>query len=214
MHQSNAPEVRVEIRPRLRLDKELRGWLNGQCPKHKSECDSNWMLFGVIPEWGWKAPAEQTFNWVPLFRDADILVSSHQKPIRDFTPASLTGLVFAGLHGHQYPGILGQLIQTNKLTRDNGSSNLTVLQRVAKGRADITLIRRSTLNYLIRNERNGLTEQLYLPDSPYNRFTLQVMLPANRPDLRQWLITVLNSAAWRAKLKSYGIPPLDTHGSE
>lgn len=203
--QRGAPQVSVEIRPRPRLNWELRKWLSGDCPHKEHRCDSDWMLFGVIPEWGWQTEREQTFNWVTLFNDADLIVSSQQKPVQYDRPSTLRGLVFAGLRGHQYPGVLGEMIQKHQLTRDDGSSNLAVLQRVAKGRADVTLVRRSTLNYLISNSSNGLTDKLYISEPAYNRFTLKVMLPGNRPDLREWLIATLNTESWQQRLKKYGI---------
>ncbi|GGD54915.1 transporter substrate-binding domain-containing protein [Lacimicrobium alkaliphilum] len=207
MQQKDVPQVRVEIRPRKRLDWELKHWLNGSCPSNTIQCDNNWMLFGVIPQWGWSAENSDTFNWVPLFDDADLLVSSRQNPIEYDGPSSLSGLTFAALHGHQYPGVLGEMMQDKQLIRDNGSSNLAVLQRVAKGRADITLVRRSTLNYLVNNDTNGLADKLHVFKLPYNSFTLQVMLPANRPDLHQWLTSALNTEAWQELLRKYAIKP-------
>lgn len=206
------PDTRFEpaLRPRSRLNRELAPWISGECPGSASSCENNWMVFWVTPAWGWGAQAEQRFLWVDLFQDQDLIISGASRPIEYQGTSSLLGHSFAAMRGNYYPQGVEELMQQGRIARLDGNSQRSVLLRVARARADVGLMQRSAFDYYLAQdaELSSLRDQLYIARQPFEAFTLQVMIPADRPDLQQFLQEQKSTAAWREVFAHYGIQAL------
>lgn len=197
------------IRPRSRLNLELQPWISQACPG-AAACASNWMVFWVTPAWGWGPEAERRFLWVELFVDQDLIISRANLEFDYQEPASLVGYRFAALRGHFYPQGVEALMAQGNVQRLDGDSRVALLFRVQQGRADVTLMQRSTLDYYLAQDAQvrAIQSQLRVAPKPFKSFTLQVMIPPDRDDLRQLLEQLKTTPAWRALFLKYGLEPL------
>ena len=197
--------------PRRRLGAELAPWIRHRCPveQKSGSCDSNWILLWVTPQWGWGDEPEQHFLWVDLFRDEDLIISRAQHPVDYREPGDLIGLRFAAVRGHHLPADIEALMRSGKITRDDGNYERSLLQRLALNHADVTLLQRSSLNYLLNFDPEfvGLRGRFHVAQRPLQGFMLQAMIPANRPDLQALLLEVRQSKDWSVLMERYGIRP-------
>jgi polar amino acid transport system substrate-binding protein len=204
------PDLRFEValRPRQRLNIELAPWIDSRCPGDPEGCDASWMVFWVTPAWGWGAEAERRFLWVDLFQDQDLIVSRHPLDYRG--PESLRGLSFAAMRGHFYPRGLEELMRRGEVQRLDGDSWRSALLRVDKGRADVTLIQRSSFDYYLDHDEEvqRIGRQLHVATRPFDSFTLQAMLPSERADLQNFLLWLKADPAWRRTFARYGLEAL------
>jgi polar amino acid transport system substrate-binding protein len=208
-HAASATRFVPMIRPRSRLNLELQPWISNACPG-ATTCANNWMVFWVTPAWGWGPDAERRFLWVDLFADEDLIISRTNLKLDYQQPSSLIGYRFAALRGHFYPQGLEELMEQGKIIRLDGDSRVAVLFRVQQGRADVTLMQRSTLDYYLAQDAQvwRIREQLQVASKSFKSFTLQVMIPRDRPDLQQLLEQLKATQAWRELFLKYGLEPL------
>lgn len=197
------------LRPRSRLNLELQPWTSNACPG-AAACANNWMVFWVTPAWGWGPEAERRFLWVELFADQDLIISRASLELDYQEPASLIGYRFAALRGHFYPQGVEELMQQGQIVRLDGDNRVAVLFRVQQGRADVTLMQRSTLDYYLAHDGQvrRIQPQLRVAAKPFKSFTLQVMIPRDRPDLQRLLEQLKTTQAWRELFRKYGLEPL------
>lgn len=201
----------LKLQPRARLNKTLASWIDGSCTAPSATtCDDNWMLFGVIPVWGWGANAEQRFLWVDLFDEEDLVISTQWHQVKYRNASSLIGQRFAALRGHYYPQGVEQLMQQGKIYREDGNDVRASLMRLHSRRAEVTVMRRLAFNYYLQHDSQlaPVAADFYVAKQPFNRFTLQVMIPISRPDLRDVLEQAKADPAWVALFARYGIRAL------
>ncbi|KXI28430.1 hypothetical protein [Paraglaciecola hydrolytica] len=196
-----------EIRPRMRLNHELQPWIDAQCPNSQTKCDDNWIVLWVTPQWGWGADAESRYLWVDFFQDHDYLISAQQKPIDVWSAENMQGKIFASLRGHVYPPEINQFFDSGVMLRADSDNELTLLQRIHRGRADLSLMQLSTLNYLFQHnhELSLIKNELHIANEPLKSFMLQAMIPAGRQDLKDALEQLKSQQTWIASLKEFGI---------
>lgn len=210
-HAHSARAYDVRVLPRARLNKVLAEWIDGDCAgPGATRCDDNWILLWVIPAWGWGKNAEQRFLWVDLFDDEDVVVSTQRNKVIYRDAESLIGQRFAALRGHHYPLGVEALMQQGKIDREDGDSVRASLMRIHSRRAGVTVIRRLALNYYLQHDQQlaAIASDFYVAAQPFNKFTLQAMVPLTRPDLREVLEQAKADPAWRALFARYGIQPL------
>ena len=210
-HASAQSSFAVHVLPRARLNKTLAGWIDGNCPGAGAQaCDDNWMLLWVIPAWGWSEQAPQRFLWVDLFADEDLVISTQRNKVDYRSLDSLIGLRFAALRGHFYPLGVEALMQQGKIIREDGNDVRASLMRIHSRRVQVTFIRRSALNYYLEHDEHiaSIAADFYVAPQPFNRFTLQAMIPLSRPDLRDLLEQAKADPAWATLFARYGLKPL------
>lgn len=200
----------TKVLPRARLNKQLAGWIDGSCAAAGGACASNWVLFWVTPAWGWGEHAERRFLWVDLLDDEDLVVSSQRRKLEYHGAQSLIGSRFAALRGHHYPQGVAELMAQGKIKREDGDSARALLLRIRSQRAGVTIMQRSAVEYYLRSDP-GLASGaagLYVAPQPFKGFTLQVMIPPNRPDLHDLLQRAKADPAWGELFARYSLKPL------
>ena len=172
----------VSIVPRNRLNHFLKGWIQGVCPS--SECKQDWLVPWVNPKWGFIKGSRNNYLWHKLFSDANVIVSRASDPLVYLSPASLKGLVFAGMRGHHYVGI-DDLVKTGEIKRIDGNRERDNLLKILHKRVDATVLPASTMEYLLANDQ-GIkmqAEQFKVGDKKHQSYVRQIMLPETRNDL-------------------------------
>ena len=209
MNKNPKPGLTFEVssRPRKRLNEELADWISAACPAKPQGCNNSWVVFWVTPMWGWGEKADQRYLWVDLFPDKDVIVSPISNKVEYKDASSLAGKTFAGLLGHKYPPDIEGLINEGKLKRDDGADEEAVMKRIALGRADVGMMQNSALEYYFaHNEKLAkLKNDVYVAPTPLHSFTLQVMIPGNRPDLQAFLKEMKQNSGWNPLFAKYDI---------
>jgi hypothetical protein len=139
----------VSIIPRSRLNFYLKDWIQGACPN--SECKQNWLVPWVNPKWGFIKGLRDNYLWHEQFSDANVIISRAHESWGYISPASLKGLVFAGMRGHHYVGI-DDLVKSGDIKRIDGNRERDNLSKLLLQRVDATSLPRSTMAYLLEND--------------------------------------------------------------
>lgn len=173
---------KVSIVPRSRLNHYLKDWIQGTCPN--SKCKQNWLVPWVNPKWGFIQGSRDHYLWHKQFSDANVIISRAHESWNYLSPASLKGLVFAGMRGHHYVGI-DDLVKTGDIKRIDGNRERDNLFKLLHRRVDATLLPRSTMAYLLVNdpEIKVQAEQFKIGDEKHNAYVRHIMLPETRGDL-------------------------------
>lgn len=130
----------------------------------------------VNPAW-FKDRAERKYLWSRsvLMADANGIVSHKRLPITYLGPASLSGLVFGGIRGHNYTGIDDFIAASEASRRVDSDNHLTNFRKLMKGRIQVTLTPESAARYLIGE--HGFGEELFLSPSPHSRYRRGLLSP-------------------------------------
>jgi polar amino acid transport system substrate-binding protein len=200
------PKYLLTPRPRARLNRELAPWIYGNCSDTKV-CNSDWMVLFVTPFWGWGDQALQRFEWVSLFEDADLVISAKNHPIEYDGLASFTDKIFGTVLGHKYPEPLEQMFKRGDSTRQDVARVSVAVERILLGRVDVAIIQKSHFDYLLTysSKADEIKKGIHVATQPFKTFTLQVMLPPNRPDLMRDVEAVSQSEPWCHLLHQYGV---------
>ncbi|WP_448547173.1 hypothetical protein [Thalassotalea fusca] len=212
-HKLNTSYVfELSPRPRQRLNHELAPWISGRCDKNSLHCDSNWIVLFVTPQWGWGENAERRFRWIALFEDADLIISNVNNRVHFDGFHSFKNKVFGTMLGHKYPAELEKMFQLGITQRDDATQMSVVLNRIMHNRVDVAMIQQSHLHYRMRHgdEAFNINSNIYISNSPFKSFTVQVMLPLTQSSAFEELIkSVAASKEWVERLCYYGIKPLN-----
>ncbi|MEX6501570.1 substrate-binding periplasmic protein [Pseudomonas zhanjiangensis] len=190
----------TEFLPRNRLEHDLdRQLLEG-------------MVIGVTPAW-FDDPLEQNYLWTPgIFHDQDEIVSLPSLHFNYSDPHSLSGMRLAGVLGFSYAGI-DQLVDAGEILRSNTAGEREVLQMILKGRVDVGIISRSTLDYLTAVDPK--LGRLYVSPVPHDVFERRILIPQDMPQVQAYLLPIIeqmhSDPAWRAILHKYRAPPTTRH---
>lgn len=178
--------------PRNRIEHELeQGELDG-------------VLLGVSPVW-FRDKDEEKYLWTPpMYQDQDEIVSRVATAFDYQGPESLAGKSVGGVLGFTYFGI-DQMVAQGKVARRNTVGEREVLQMVLKGRVDVGIVSRSTLDYLSTFE--GLGDTLYRSAQPHDRYARRMLVPRHDKALYDFLSLVLRDldedGDWQAILARY-----------
>lgn len=192
---------------RVRLNRDLAGWIDGRCPAEGAICEDDWIVLWVTPDWGWGEDAQTRFRWVDLFPDANILLAKPGIALDPARPASFAGLTIAATRGHQLPPPLGRMATEGLLFRQDGEGTHALLKRVLFDRADFTYIQRSTIRF-VRQHREAIAAELDRVQevaTPLSTYMLQAMIPPTRPDLEARLKALTESPEWPKLLARYSV---------
>ncbi|HEX5842477.1 MAG TPA: transporter substrate-binding domain-containing protein [Pseudomonas sp.] len=188
----DAYHFQTQFVPRNRVEQDLeRETLDG-------------VLLGVSPPW-FHDKQERKYLWTPgFYEDRDEIISLKQTAFTYRGPQSLIGKRLGGVLGFTYFGV-DPLVAAGKIDRSNTVGEREVLQMVLKGRVDVGIVSRSTLNYLIARE--GWQEQFHLSAKPHDIFTRRVLVPRSHQDVYRYLLPILKGMAkdpqWQALLRQY-----------
>lgn len=206
--QPETTRFHVQVYPRARLNQTLQPWISADCRQPGPDCPSDWVVLWMNPQWGFGTEAEQRYLQVPLFEDADLILSPAAAPVVYQSPASLRGLRFGGLRGHTYLGI-DELAGKGELQRLDSNTEEGQILRLLHDRVDAILLQQSTLHYYQAHSaplREQL-QQLYIAPVPFKRFRLYALIPEGRQDLQRLLETALKSPEWTALRQKYRLTP-------
>lgn len=186
------PVMRTEYRPRKRLEPMLL------------QSDFQGVVLGVNPVW-FRDSDEAKYLWTgTLMMDRDEMVSSAQRPVTYNGPASLVGKTVGGVLGHYYFGI-DEAVAAGQMLREDTDSELQNLTKVRVQRVDVTIISRSTLDYLFKHY--GGAEFYHLSERPHDVFARRVLIPFSRRDVYDWLEPIVkqlpSDPEWQAIVQSY-----------
>ena len=181
---------RTEYVPRRRLEADLiAGRLTG-------------VVVGVHPSW-FKDSDRSHYLWTPaLMRDADVVVSRHEKPISYTGPESLLGVRMALPRGYYYFGV-DELVRAGRISREDSESEETALMMLTLGRAEATIITRRTL-YTLLARRPGLRGRLHVASQPHDDYERFILVPKDQPALHKALseavLQLAKDPAWQGRL--------------
>jgi len=185
---------RTQYLPRRRLEADLQaGRLDG-------------LVIGVHPTW-FKDKERTRYLWSPpLMRDADVVVSRHDKPVAYSGPESLAGLRLALPRGYYYFGV-DELVQEGRIQREDSESEETALMMLSLGRADATITTRRTL-YVLLSRRPGLRGQFHVAAQPHDEFERYILIPPHKAHLHkpvsEALLLLARDPAWQYRLQERG----------
>jgi polar amino acid transport system substrate-binding protein len=185
-----ALRFRVEYLPRRRLDQELTaGRLDG-------------LVLGVHPAW-FRDRERKIHLWTPPFmRDADIVVSRHERPIAYAGPESLAGLRLALPRGYYYAGV-NELVDQGRAQRFDSESEETALMMLSLERADASIITRRTL-YTVLARRPGLRGRFHVAAQAHDEFERHLLVPRSFASLHGTISDavglVVRDPAWQTRL--------------
>lgn len=182
-------QFQVKIVPRGRLNLLLKDWISGKCPT--TDCSQQWLVPWVNPKWGFIRGESDNYLWHSLFTDSNVIVSNTDTAFTYEEPASLKGLVLAGMRGHRYVGI-DELVASGDITRIDGNRERDNLLKVLHKRVTATLLPNSTMQYLLSNDPSikQQASQFKISATKHQLYQRFIMLPGNREDL----LTLLKSA--------------------
>ncbi len=181
---------RVQYLPRRRLEADLvAGRLNG-------------LVVGVHPSW-FKDKERTHYLWSPpLMRDADVVVSRHDKPISYSGPESLVGLRVALPRGYYYFGV-DELVREGRIHREDSESEETALIMLSLGRADATITTRRTL-YALLAQRPGLRGKFHVAAQPHDEYERFILIPPGQAHLHkpvsEAVLQLARDPAWQNRL--------------
>lgn len=162
------------------------------------------VLLGVSPIW-FRDQAEKKYLWTPgIYDDQDEIVSLAESPFDYRGPKSLVGKKLGGVLGFAYFGV-DKLVAKGKIARINTVGEHEVLEMLLKGRVDVGIVSRSTLNYLVARE--GWQGRFYLSRQPHDRFARRVLVLRRDQALYDYLLPILQGLQsdkdWQAILRKY-----------
>lgn len=189
-------DFKVKVVPRKRLNVMLKPWINKKC--YDSGCDKNWMLPWVNQVWGFGKDSRTNFSWNALFEDANVIVSNINNKIDYKEPASLIGKKFAGIGGHRYLGI-DALAKEKKLQRINGTNEKKNLLKLLEGRVDATLLPKSTMMYILKNNTR-FDGKFFIAPTVHQSYERNIMSPSNNKALFNALqkVNLANNASFQS----------------
>lgn len=184
--------LKTEYVPRKRLEQLVHG------------SDFDGIVLGVNPVW-FRDIEEKQYLWTSvLMNDRDELVSPASRPVQYHGPESLFGKAVGGVHGHYYYGI-DEAVKLGQLRREDTDSEMQNLTKLRVNRIDVTIISRSTFDYL--TSHYGGREHYMLSDRPHDVFARRILIPHRRRDVYTWLEPLMkdlpDDPAWQAIVKSY-----------
>lgn len=162
------------------------------------------VVIGVTPLW-FHDPQQQKYLWTPsLFHDQDEIVSLAGNPFDYRGPESLDGRRLAGVLGFSYAGI-DERVSAGKIFRSNTAGEREVLQMILKGRVDVGIVSRSTLDYLLATEpRQG---PFHVSKTPHDVFERRILVPQDKAAVHAYLLPLIEQMhadpAWQAILQKY-----------
>lgn len=176
---------KLKVVPRSRLNYILKPWINKTCNSYK--CKDNWLVLWVNHKWGFGKKSLKDFSWTPLLKDSNAIVSSKFNKIEYTKPSDLIGKVLAGTAGHKYLGI-DDLVNDGKITRVNGSNEISNLQVVLANRADVTLLPKSAFDYYVKLNKDF--ENLYTSKIPHQKYMRNIMTNNKNTELINYLNSI------------------------
>lgn len=163
------------------------------------------LIIGVNELW-FHDPKRTRFLWSPPYMpDQDIVVSLKTKPVDYTGPESLTGLTVGFPQGYYYYG-LSELADANKLKREYGLSEESNLGMLALRRFDVTVVSRSTYQYLLKVNPRWRT-LFFVAKTPEERFERHFLIPKQMRDVQLELNRILRQLPhdrdWHEILQKY-----------
>lgn len=173
-------EVYTVFVPRKRIDKLL---LNP---------DFNGIIIGVHPKW-FDDKDKKRYLWSkPFYRDLDEFISLKSSAFDYQRPSSLHGKSLAGVSGFYYVHI-EPLVKARKIQRFDTIGEQEVIKMVMRGRADIGIVSRSTLDYMKLHNQFDNIENLHVSSKPHDAFNRHILIPPNSPQLLQHINAKIES---------------------
>lgn len=167
----------LKVIPRSRLNYILKPWINKDCLKIR-KCDANWMVLWVNQKWGFGQDSLSNFSWTALLQDSNVIISSSKADFYYTKPEDLIGKKLAGMAGHRYLGI-DDLVDSGKIKRINGNTEVENLKVVLSKRVDATLLPKSTFEYY--QKTNTEFKKLYASDVSHQDYMRNIMtVPQNK----------------------------------
>lgn len=125
--------------------------------------------------------ARTRFLWSkPLFVDCNLVISRKEAPIDYQGPASLLGLRFGAVRGYRY-SLLDDMARAGKLVREDSQDEMSGLNKVARGRLDLTIVPYTIYSYAAAEL--ALSPALYVAARPLQCFTRHILVSKTHPAL-------------------------------
>lgn len=144
--------------------------------------------------------ARTRFLWSkPLFTDCNLVISRKEAPLDYQGPATLGGLRFGGVRGYRY-SVLDDLARAGKLVREDSQDELSGLNKVARGRLDLTVVPYTIYSYAVAEQ--ALAPHLYVAPRPLQCFSRHILVSRANPALLKALDQAIDALAADPKWKS------------
>ncbi|HJV79860.1 ABC transporter substrate-binding protein [Noviherbaspirillum sp.] len=186
------PSFKIEVVSRAQLDKAM------------AAPDFNGVVAWVNPMW-FKDKDKTTYLWSgQIMDDANVILSNATKKVEYKDPSSLKGKQFGGILGHNYAGI-DELVASGAIKREDAEKERSNLRKLEAGRIEVTLLPRSTANYLLHEM--DLAGKLYVAPTPQSSYTRHVLVPKKSPELLKFVNEAVAEMAkdggWQSTLAKY-----------
>jgi len=162
------------------------------------------ILIGVSPIW-FKDKNQTRFLWThSIFDDQDEIVSLIKTPFDFQGPHSLSGKTLAGVLGFSYFGI-DEWVNKGEIKRDDTIGEKQVLLKILHQRADVGIVSRSTLNYILPKE--GWENKFYISPLPHDIYQRKILIPHKYHSVYQAINPITKNMAsdeqWLSLTKHY-----------
>jgi ABC-type amino acid transport substrate-binding protein len=186
------PSFKIEVVSRAQLDKAI------------AAPDFSGAVAWVNPAW-FKDKDRTTYLWSgQLTDDANVILSNASQKIEYKDPSSLKGKQFGGISGHNYAGI-DELVSAGAVKREDADKERSNLRKLEAGRIDVTLLPRSTANYLLHEM--DLTGKIYVAPTAQSTYTRHVLVSKKNPELQKFINDAIAEMAkdgnWQSTLAKY-----------
>lgn len=186
------PSFKIEVVSRAQLDKAM------------AAPDFRGVVAWVNPMW-FKDKDRTTYLWSgQVMDDANVILSNVAHKVDYKDPASLKGKHFGGIAGHNYAGI-DELVSAGAIQREDADKERSNLRKLEAGRIEVTLLPRSTANYLLHEM--DLIGKLYIAPTPQSTYARHVLVPKKSPELlkiiNEAVADMAKDSGWQATLAKY-----------
>lgn len=180
-------EFVLAMTPRSRLNSILKPWTSGSCPAN--DCDQNWVLPWVNPQWGFLPPSSQPYQIIPQFEDRNSVISLAGSDFSFDGVKDLKGARFIGIRGHKYVGIDEQ-VESGDVERINANTDDEVLMMLLHGKADFAILPHSGFVHYTADADSitGSNKSSYVvAETPHQVYLRNILVPSSNQALVEFL---------------------------
>jgi len=146
---------------------------------------------------------------IPLFWDAEVIVSLQNHPVRFESPEGLKGFNIGVRKGHYYKGLMGYFT-SQKINRIDTDSSMENFARLVHGDIDAYIDSRSSVLY--NKRQNNYSESIFVSQLPLDAYSRQLLVSHHYldllPSINKAISDMKTSKDWQNIINQFGIERL------
>ncbi|SCA57355.1 putative ABC-type amino acid transport/signal transduction systems, periplasmic component/domain [Candidatus Terasakiella magnetica] len=158
----------------------------------------------VNPAW-FKDKAETKYLWSAetLLNDGNSILSTKVKPVMYDGAKSLEGMIFGGLHGHNYPDIDPYIEKGGNIRRVNSDNHLDNLEKLINGDIDCMLMPTSSAHF--EKSQNAHYKNIFIAPKKHSSYKRRILVINHHKELKAFLDQTLanHRNEWKTLVSPY-----------